>query len=58
MRFQAAASKQPAAEVGLHSHTIVCVRVYCVCQEVHTYTTTNTLGMLALILHDMSAQQL
>ena len=25
-------------EVVLHVRTIVCVRVYCVCQVIHTYT--------------------
>jgi hypothetical protein len=32
-------------EVVLRAHTIVCVRVYCVCQEIHTYTTTNSLNL-------------
>ena len=27
-------------EVVLRAHTNVRVRVYCVCQEIHTYTTT------------------
>jgi hypothetical protein len=48
MRFSAVASKRPAAdivlrlEVVLRAHTVVRMRVYCVCQEIHTYTTTLT----------------
>jgi len=45
MRFQCG-SKWLATQIYIrgaavsHAHTIVRVRVYCVCQEIHTYTTT------------------